>query len=650
MRKRYLVIGLFFLLVISSIGPLTFGYKISEQDNMINNYSRNRYLYTDYFNCYTATERQNLIKTYAVEKSTSCNNIETTAESNPLLQSQTLDGLMVSPWPTYCHDVRHTGRSPYSTIDTWDETWKFETRGTAWGGPAIDKDGTIYIAAYPLQAVYPNGTLKWTFDTYGYFESVTPAIDENGTIYIGDRGDDDYFYAVNPNGTMKWRHPIGATFSSPIIANDGSIIFTDTDNWFIKSIYPNGTLKWTFKTDFLIYSSPAIGLDGTVYCGCHDTCLYALYPNNGTLKWKYKTGDWIRTSPCVADDGTIYVVSLDNYLHAVYPNGTRRWTTYVGAGTSPTIGQDGTIYAGYSTLYALNPSDGSVKWTFPVGGAIRGGTPCNSIDGTIYLGTNIGSEDGEIIAIYPDGTLKFRKRIMTVESAPAIGADGTVYIGSDAENSKGYLHAFGIGPLKADANGPYYGLINTPLEFTGSSSGGYYPFSYLWDFGDNQTSEEQNPTHTYTTSGNYTVILSVTDNTSNTSSDKTWAWIQETNTEPNKPTIEGITDGNVKTSYSYNVSTSDPDDNIIWYYIDWGDNTNNGWIGPYESGTEITQSHSWAKKGTYIIKVKAKDPYNAESPETTLEVTMPRARTSYNHLFMRFLEHLHFLKNLKFKS
>lgn len=43
------------------------------------------------------------------------------------------------------------------------------------------------------------------------------------------------------------------------------------------------------------------------------------------------------------------------------------------------------------------------------------------------------------------------------------------------------------------------------------------PTSWLWDFGDGNTSTEQNPTHTYTTSGTYTVCLTATnDQGSNT--------------------------------------------------------------------------------------------------------------------------------------
>jgi len=546
------------------------------------------------------------------------------------ISSMGCGGLMDSPWSMKCHDTHHTGRSPYITVDTCEEVWKFETWGTAWGGPAIDDNGTIYIGAYPLHAVYQNGTEKWTFNTDGYFTSVTPAIDENGTIYIGTRGaGDSYFYAINPDGKMKWRHPISETYSSPAIANDGSIIFTDTNNWNIIALYPNGTLRWSFHTNHVVYSSPAIGDDGTIYCGSHDTYLYALYPNNGTLKWKYKTDGWIRVSPCIGDDGTIYVVSLDNYLHAVNPDGSFKWKTDVGAGTSPTIGQDGTIYAGYTHLYAVNPSDGSVKWTFDVGGTMRGGTPCNSVDGTIYVGT---SDGGQLIAINPDGTEKWRKSIGKCESAPAIGEDGVVYIGSYSGNC---LYAFGIGELAADANGPYYGLVNDPVQFKGVEMGGYSPHSYHWNFGDTHSSDEQNPKHTYTSAGNYTVTLTVTDNTGNTSSDTTSAWIQTTNNPPTKPSISGPTNGKIDTKYSFILQSTDPDGNPISYYVNWGDGMYSGWTNYVDTGTEITLKHTWERVNTFTIRAKVRDTFGLESDETEFEIKISNPRT---RVWLRFLD------------
>jgi hypothetical protein len=47
------------------------------------------------------------------------------------------------------------------------------------------------------------------------------------------------------------------------------------------------------------------------------------------------------------------------------------------------------------------------------------------------------------------------------------------------------------------------------ITFTDGSTGN--PVSWAWDFGDGGTSTSQNPTHTYSTAGNFTVCLTVTD-------------------------------------------------------------------------------------------------------------------------------------------
>ena len=653
MIKRFLVICVFFLLIVSTLGPLSFGFKLSEKDTIPEIYDYDRYLYTEYYDCYNASE----ITGYGPILNYEDNSFESEKTNIVKEPFNPLNNLpMDSPWPMYCHDTHHTSRSPYSTIDTWDEIWSFKQPMNDFvrGSTVIGEDGTIYFGGWDLYALYPNGTLKWMYDLEYYVWSA-PAIDENGVIYVADL--DGYFYAINPNGVQKWKISIGKEIlSSPVIGNDG-IIYLGTSYYYpdgyIYAIYPNnGSVKWRYKTDHVVYSSPAIGQDGTVYCGSHDTYLYALYPNNGTLKWKYKTGDWIRTSPCIGDDGTVYVVSLDGYLHAVNPDSTLKWKTDVGAGTSPTIGQDGTVYAGYETLYAVNPTNGSVKWTYNVGAAIKGSTPSHSLEDTTYFGAGT-----YLFAVNHDGTLKWKKKIASefIDSAPAIGEDGTVYVGSaDTENhggniySVGYLHAFGIGPLEADANGPYYGLINQPVQFKGSASGGYSPYtSWHWSFGDGNSSDEQNPTHTYPETGNYTITITVTDNTSNTSNDISWTQVQATNEPPEKPIIDGVKIGEPHFNYDYTFVSTDPEENTIFYYVDWDDNTNSGWLGPYDSGHQITLTHSWNEAKVYHIHAKTKDIFNAESKWSTFGVIIPRNRASYfGSLFLRILEKFPLLQRL----
>jgi len=54
------------------------------------------------------------------------------------------------------------------------------------------------------------------------------------------------------------------------------------------------------------------------------------------------------------------------------------------------------------------------------------------------------------------------------------------------------------------------------IRFYGEAFGGFPPYSYQWDFGDKNTSTEENPVHTYRADGTYTVSLTVTDDRGNT--------------------------------------------------------------------------------------------------------------------------------------
>jgi len=191
--------------------------------------------------------------------------------------------------------------------------------------------------------------------------------------------------------------------------------------------------------------------------------------------------------------------------------------------------------------------------------------------------------------------------------------------------------------FNVDAHGPYQGSIGESVQFTGSAENGTPPYDYHWDFGDGDTSDEQNPTHIYDDAGNFTVILTVTDDDGVTVRDSTWALILGDNNPPSTPIIDGSTSGKPGVEYEYTFVSTDDDNDELYYLIDWGDGIEDV-TSVFPSGVEAYANHTWTNKGTYTIKAKAKDPYMAESEWGQLIVTMPRNRVLSNSLFLRFLQ------------
>jgi PKD repeat protein len=59
----------------------------------------------------------------------------------------------------------------------------------------------------------------------------------------------------------------------------------------------------------------------------------------------------------------------------------------------------------------------------------------------------------------------------------------------------------------------YEGVAPLTVTFDGGQDGGTPPYTYLWEFGDVETSTDEDPTHTFAEAGEYVVTFTVTDAT-----------------------------------------------------------------------------------------------------------------------------------------
>jgi hypothetical protein len=117
--------------------------------------------------------------------------------------------------------------------------------------------------------------------------------------------------------------------------------------------------------------------------------------------------------------------------------------------------------------------------------------------------------------------------------------------------------------------------------------------------------------------------------------------------KPNKP--NGISNGKTGEEYEYITSTSDPENDDIYYLFDWGDNTITDWIGPFLSGETAIIAHVWDEVGDYNIKVKAKDEFGAESEwSDPLIISMSKSKNfvSYEQLIERLIEKFPIIERL----
>lgn len=135
--------------------------------------------------------------------------------------------------------------------------------------------------------------------------------------------------------------------------------------------------------------------------------------------------------------------------------------------------------------------------------------------------------------------------------------------------------------------------------FTNASTGGSGTKTYAWSFGDGSTSSAENPTHSYSAAGNYTVTLTTTGqgNCSGTVTKSIQVY--------KAPTVSVSVSDVCEGTASYFTSTTTGASSYDW---DFGDGN---------SSTAQSPRHTYAKAGTYTVKLTANSAYGCSTVETT---------------------------------
>ncbi|MHB8605515.1 MAG: PKD domain-containing protein, partial [Thermoplasmatota archaeon] len=135
------------------------------------------------------------------------------------------------------------------------------------------------------------------------------------------------------------------------------------------------------------------------------------------------------------------------------------------------------------------------------------------------------------------------------------------------------------------------------VAFTDQSSPGDSPITkWDWDFGDGSShGSDQNPTHTYSQPGHYTVTLTVTDSASKTAKASKSLRV---NTKPTASFSMNRSAASLNSPISLTDTSNDPDGHIVAWLWDFGDG---------QTATTQNATHSWSTGGVFTVKLNVTD-------------------------------------------
>jgi outer membrane protein assembly factor BamB len=367
-----------------------------------------------------------------------------------------------SPWPVLRGDMQGTGRSRFIGPRTNNVLWRKDMPLGVLYGPVIGYNDILYMGERAISpenvnyfyAVDKNGNDLWTFETETSSPNNSgPVLLHDSTIYFFSRN--QKMYALNQGGSLKWEQNIWANFRPFYpIAKNGDIYVAQIDELLVVST--EGNIKDTLSIPDI---SPAIAFStegDTIYLttggsssGEMPGALNAVNLE-GNIYWKYNFSRINWGIPLVDNQNKIYVFGRDsisqvnNYLYCIKPDGTLDWRYGVHSfegRSSPTIDKDGNIIiiarkiinsVERNCIISLDYY-GNENWVTPFEGDwddhyINHGLVSDA-EGKIYCGSSTGGNfycfdnNGELLWTFDLGDLEY-------DSNPAIGSDGTLYIGT----------------------------------------------------------------------------------------------------------------------------------------------------------------------------------------------------------------------------
>jgi YVTN family beta-propeller protein len=526
-------------------------------------------------------------------------------------------GVAVNPDGTKAY-VTNSGNNTVSVIDTTTNNVTSTIKvGSEPIGIAVDPDGIkVYVAAR-------NSNIVSVIDTLN--NNVTAAMNVGNnpigvavnqkSAYVTNSGSDNISVINITSNTVMDTIDVGQIPTGVAVSPDGIKVYVANQG--SNNISVINTTSNTVTDTINVGQNPigvAATLDGTkVYVanqGSNNVSVINTTTNDVTTVNVGQSPIGIAITP----DGTkVYVANQGSNTTSVIDTVTNNIIKTINVGSNPAaFGQFISLLPTQPMLPLANFSSNNSTYG-PV--AAFSATP---ISGNVPLNVSFTDESTGLPTTWKwyfgDGTNSTEQNPVHTFSKPGIYTVTLTIsssVGSSSVTKSGYVSVSNSvhGPIAAFSASPTSGNSPLNVNFIDKSTGS--PTSWKWYFGDGTNSTEQNPVHTYSKAGIYTVTLTVSNASGINSVTKTGLiTVLSNGIRPTTSFSASLTSGNAPLNVSFTDESSGLPTSWKWYF---GDGTNS---------TEQNPVHIYSKVGVYTVTLTASNASGSSSVTKSSYITV----------------------------
>lgn len=290
--------------------------------------------------------------------------------------------------------------------------------------PSVAPNGTAYLTGHDCtQARNADGSLRWSLPIGAGIEGGVAVTSDGSVVLLHNVADGASGAAVvsliSAGGLEAWRDTLGVTDlgliqeSPASVGTDGSIYAAWMQDYlgtyWVSRVTSAGITRWTVPLSGPLEHQTVAIVEGRVFVAYSGGL--AVYDTLGTLLWEQAVGSYAVSSPTIDAGGNILVQSGTGLL-SYDPDGSLRWSadslrhSCSQSSGAPTLLQDRQLVVpcedstSGSEVCAVNSEDGSLLWRSNVGGDASCSSPTVAQDGTIYAVFETASSSSELVALW----------------------------------------------------------------------------------------------------------------------------------------------------------------------------------------------------------------------------------------------------------